>query len=97
MDAVVEPRLVELRRVLDLVLRQVDEDLLLDLVDPVDQPDREHDLLPEDPGAGVHDEGVRAKLVRPLVDHPDLAIHGLDVVAGQVDVSPCRLGKDVNL
>src|SRR5262249_28328669 len=42
-------RLVELRRVLDLVLRAVHGDALVRGVDPRDHAGGEHDLLPEDP------------------------------------------------
>src|SRR5688572_24704180 len=44
--------LVELRRVLDLILRAVDVDALLVRVDPVDRARREDDLLAEDPRPG---------------------------------------------
>src|SRR5215213_8149617 len=70
--------LVELRRVLDLVLRPVDVHLLVGGVDPVDHTGREHDLLAEDPRAGVDNDVARADVVGRLVDLPDASVGRLD-------------------
>src|SRR5215210_6192688 len=48
--------LFELGRVLDLLLGAIDEDLPLVGIDPVGHAGRKHDLLAEDPRAGVDDD-----------------------------------------
>ena len=60
--------LVELRRILDLVLRSVHVDALVADVDTVDHAGRQEHLLAEDPRAGVHDEIAAAGVVRGLAD-----------------------------
>src|SRR5881275_154235 len=86
---VVVPRLVELRRVLDLVLRAVDEDRLRIRVDVTNQAGRDHQLLAEDPGTGVDDDEAAADLPGRLVDLADLTVGRLDLEAGEVDVRRC--------
>src|SRR5215218_4494555 len=78
---VLEVRLVELRGVLDLVLRAVDEHRLGVVVDAVDEAGRNQDLLAEDPGAGIDDEEATAHLGRRLVHLADLPVAGLDLEA----------------
>src|SRR4029079_2794833 len=63
---VADHAVVELGRVLDLVLRPVDEDLFVIVVDAHDHTGGKHDLLAEDPRAGVDDEVRRADLVARL-------------------------------
>src|SRR5947208_9832266 len=86
---VVEPLLVELRRVLDLVLRAVDEDRLRIRVDVTNQAGRDHQLLAEDPGTGVDDDEAAADLLGRLVDLAHLTVGRLDLEAGEVDVRRC--------
>src|SRR5215216_3167447 len=80
--------LVELRRVLDLVLREPDEDRLGVGIDPLDHACRQHDLLPEDPRAGVDDDVAAADLVGRLIDLPDPAVGRFDGVTGEVGRAP---------
>src|SRR5687767_2798187 len=54
---------IELRRVLDLVLRHADEHLGVLDVDPLDGPGRDHDLAAEDPWTRVDHDGRAADLV----------------------------------
>src|SRR5687768_4210075 len=79
------PRLVELGRALDLVLRPLDEDRLRVEVDPLDDVGRQHDLLAEDPRAGVDDDVATRRVVRRLVDLPDAAVDRLDAEAGEIE------------
>src|SRR4029079_2785550 len=80
------PLLVELRRVLDLVLRAVHEDLLGVRVDVPEHAGREHYLLAEDPHAGIDDDEAAAGLVGRFVHLADAAVGGLDLEAGQIEV-----------
>src|SRR5215213_751795 len=73
--------LVELGRVLDLVLASVDDNRLRIEVDALDHRGREHDLLAEDPRAGVDDDVARADVVGRLVDLADPAVGRLDLEA----------------
>src|SRR5829696_2941810 len=82
------PVLVELRRVLDLVLRAVDEDLPRVEIDVLDHTCRQQDLLAEDPRAGVDDDERRAGVVRRLVHLPDRPVDRLDLEARQVALCP---------
>src|SRR5512132_3311366 len=83
---VVVPLLVELRRVLDLVLGAVDEDRLRVRVDVPDHAGREQHLLAEDPRTGVDDDEAAADVVRRLVNLADVAVGGLDLETGQIEV-----------
>src|SRR4030095_5712704 len=78
--------LVELRRVLDLVLRACDEDGLRVRIDVADHAGRQHDLLAEAPRARVDDDEAAAGFVGGLVDLADAAVGRLDLETGQVDV-----------
>src|SRR5918994_4534266 len=69
---------VELRSVLDLLLRAVHEDRLGVEIDAVDDAGRQQDLLAEDPRPGVDDQLAPADFVRRLVDLADAAIHCLN-------------------
>src|SRR4051794_25273529 len=83
---------VELGRVLDLVLRAVDEDLLLVAVHLVDHAGRDHDLLAEDPRAGVDDD-VRATDLRGRgIDLADAAVERFDVETDQILDVPLAVG-----
>src|SRR5215207_2558368 len=70
-------------RVLDLILRQADEDLLVIDVDPLDRPSRDDNLPAEDPRTGVDDDVGATGLGRRLIDLPDRAISRLNVTAHQ--------------
>src|SRR5947208_16427533 len=94
---VVEPLLVELRRVLDLVLRAVDEDRLSIRVDVTNQAGRDHQLLAEDPGTRVDDDEATADLPGRLVDLADLAVGRLDLEAGEIDIRRCLDGEGPHL
>src|SRR4029079_7503251 len=76
---------VELGRVLDLVLGSVDDNGLRIEIDSLDHGGRKHDLLAEDPRAGVHHDVARADIVGPFVDFPDPAVGRFDLEADQVD------------
>src|SRR6185503_15176538 len=77
-------RLVELRRVLDLILLQAEVDLLVGDVEPRDRLCRDHDLSAEDPWAGVDDDVGGADVIRRLVDLADVAVErdGVEAVQG---------------
>src|SRR5919106_6774624 len=93
-----EPLIVELRRVLDLVLRPVDEDLLLVDTHRLDDACREHHLLAEDPRPGVDDdEPVHLHVARPLVDLADAAVRRLDLEADEVGCAPRGLAPRCDL
>src|SRR4029453_5711582 len=62
---------IVLGRVLDLILRQGDEDVLIIDIDPLDRPSRDDDLPTEDPRTGVNDNVGIARLVCRLVYLPD--------------------------
>jgi len=66
-------------------------------VDPVDHTGREHDLLAEDPRAGVDNDVARADVVGRLVDLPDASVGRLDAEAREVDACPLvtPIGPDV--
>src|SRR5215212_7003007 len=83
--------LVELGRILDLVLREPDEDRLRVGVDPLDHARREHDLLPEDPRPRVDDDVAAADLVGRFVDLSDPAVGRFDRVTGEVGRAPSLL------
>src|SRR5262249_22372826 len=68
---VIDERLVELRSVLDLVLRTIDEDRLVLVIHRSEHTDRQHDLLAEDPWAGVDDECPVTRLERGVVHLAD--------------------------
>src|SRR5918994_1176668 len=68
---VVELHGIELRRVLDLILRQADEDRLIIDVDPLNRPGRYSDLSTENPRTGIYDKVSAAGLLRSLIDLPD--------------------------
>src|SRR5919201_1034131 len=85
---VVVPRFVELRRSLDHVPRSPDVDALVRKVDALDEPCWQHDLLAEDPGAGVDEEVADADLLARRVDLPDLAVERFDAIADEVDLGP---------
>src|SRR5919197_1128726 len=87
------PRLVEFRRVLDLVLHAVDEDRLRVRVDVPDEAGRDQHLLAEDPGTRVDDDEAAADLLGRLVDLADLAVGCFDLEAGEIDVQRC-LGRE---
>ncbi|CAD5951023.1 protein of unknown function [Streptomyces sp. KY75] len=85
--------LVELRGVLDLLLREVDVDLLVVGVDPAHRARREQDVLAEDPYAGV-DHQVRGRdVVGVLVDLADAAVGRLNLVADQVGADGVADGR----
>src|SRR5262245_21962351 len=84
------PALVVLRRVLDLVLRAVDEDGLGVRIDVADRAGGDHHLLAENPRAGVDDDERTADLVARFVDLADTTVAGFDLVAGQVVPRPRR-------
>src|SRR6188472_4225100 len=65
---VLEHRVLELRGVLDLVLRAANHDLLRIVVDALDHAGRQLHLLAEDPRPGVDDEAGCSDLVRRVVD-----------------------------
>src|SRR5262249_7617290 len=88
-------RLVELRRVLDLVLRAVHVHPLVVRIDAIDDAGREHHLLAEDPRSGVDDDRARPGLGRRAVDLADGAVDGLDLVAD--DVTRAQFRADVAL
>src|SRR5687767_11368578 len=73
------PRLVELGRVLDLILCPVDEHATILEVHPVDHAGRQHDLLAEDPRAGVDDDVTATVLGGRLVNAADPAVERLDL------------------
>src|SRR6476659_7360218 len=81
--------LVVFRRVLDLILGAVHEHRLGVQIDLVDHAGREHDLLAEDPWAGVDDDEARADVVRSLVDLPDRSVDSFDGKTGQVALGEC--------
>src|SRR5215216_4403906 len=74
----------------DLVLGQVDVDLAALVVDPVDDPGRQHALFAEDPEAGVDHDVASADVVGGGVEVADGAVGGDDLEADQV--SGLRLG-----
>src|ERR671918_2093050 len=91
---VVGEHLVELGRVLDLILRPVDVDLLLGCVDPLDDTCRQHDLAAEDPRPGVDHEVRRPALIRGLVDPTDIAVNCGNLEAGQINsLGEARVGS----
>ncbi len=69
---------------LDLVLRHVDEDLLLVAIDALDDTGGNHAFLPEDPEAGVDDEAAGRLLVRGFVDLSDVSVDRFDVEPGDI-------------
>src|SRR5580765_1859199 len=79
------PLVVELRRVLDLILRAVDEHRFGIEIEVTNDSGREHHLLAEDPRARVDDDEAAAGLVGRLVDLADAPVERLDLEAGQVD------------
>src|SRR4029079_15837993 len=91
------PLLVELRRVLDLVLRAVHEDRLGVRVDVPEHAGREHYLLAEDPHAGIDDDEAAAGLVGRFVHLADAAVGGLDLEAGQIEVRRHAGGESPHL
>src|SRR5919108_226095 len=92
---VLSQRLVELRSVLDLLLRPVDDDLLGRLVHTADHPGGQHDLLAEDPRSGVDDDVARTCLVRRVVHLADRPVEGLDLVSADVDLG--KVDSEVGL
>src|SRR4026209_794062 len=81
-------RIVELGRILDLVLRAIDEDLLLVVVGVPNHSGRKHDLFAEDPRTGVDNDVRRPSVVRRFVDLADRTVQRFDAVAD--DVRPTR-------
>src|SRR5262245_16296784 len=79
-------RVVVLGSALDLLLRAVDEDLLLGLFDPADDAGRDHDLLAEDPWPRVDHDVAAADVVGRLVDLADRAVDRLHPEARHVGV-----------
>jgi hypothetical protein len=69
--ALIELGRVVLGRVLDLILRQGDEDLLVIDVDPPDRPSWDDNLSTEDPRTGVDDDVGATGIGRRLIDLPD--------------------------
>src|SRR5919199_6472056 len=82
--------LVELRRVLDLVLRQVDEDRLRVGIELANEPCRKHHFLAEDPRTRIDHNEAPTRLVGRLVDLADAAVACLDAEARQIYVRWCR-------
>jgi hypothetical protein len=83
-----DARVAELGSVLDLVLRAVDEHLLLDLVDPGHDPGGNQDLPAEDPRTRVDHDVAAADVVGSLVHLADRASSALDAEAGDVGMGP---------
>src|SRR6188472_4432994 len=81
---VLEHRVLELRGVLDLVLRAANHDLLRIVVDALDHAGRQLHLLAEDPRPGVDDEAGCSDLVRRVVDLANRAVGRLDAVPDDV-------------
>src|SRR4051794_9422813 len=79
------PLVVELRRVLDLILRAVHEHRLGIEIEVTNDSGWEHHLLAEDPRARIDDDEAAAGLVGRLVDLADAAVECLDLETGQVD------------
>src|SRR5262245_15160102 len=80
--------LVEVRGLLDLVLRHRHEDLAVIMVNPGEHPGRNQALLAEDPEPGVYDQVLTAGLGGRLVDVADASIGRFDVVPDE----PAGLG-----
>src|SRR6266576_5005475 len=78
------PLLVELGRVLDLLLRQSDEEGLGVRIDVADHARRNHHFLAEDPRARVDDDEAAAGLVGRFV-------HLADVTVTSLDLEPCQV------
>src|SRR5439155_18893934 len=78
--------LVELGRVLDLVLREVDENRLRVGIEIPDHTGGKHHFLAEDPRPRVDDDEAPARLVGRFIDLADAAIARLDLESAQVDV-----------
>jgi len=70
-----------------LILRPVDEDLLVVVIDTADHAGGEHHLFAEDPGACVDNDITGADVITRLVDLADTAVNRLDAVPIQL---PCR-------
>src|SRR5919108_5870166 len=81
--------LVELRSILDLLLRARDEDGLAVEIHVLDDAGRKHHFLPEDPGPRIDDKEASSDVVRGLVDLADTAVECFDGEARQV---PLRHG-----
>src|SRR4029079_6695568 len=88
---VTDKRVLELGCVLDLVLCPFDEDLLVIVGDALNDARRKHDLLPEDPRAGIDDEIRRANLVGRVVNLPNRPVVGLDPVSDHTAGRDARL------
>jgi VCBS repeat-containing protein len=72
---IVGERVVVLRRVLDLVLRPVDVDLILRGVDPLDRTGRQHHLPAEDPRPSVNHQVRRPGFVGRFVDTTNVTVN----------------------
>src|SRR5829696_20875 len=68
----------------DLVLGEVDVDLAGLVVDPVDDPGRQHALFAEDPEAGIDDDVAAADVVGGGIEVADGAVSSDDLEADQV-------------
>src|SRR5215211_4961330 len=68
----------------DLVLSKVDVDLAGIVVDPVDDPGRQHAPFAEDPEAGIGDDVAPADVVGSGIEVADGAVRGDDLEADQV-------------
>src|SRR5215218_2235453 len=76
----------------DLVLGEVDVDLAGVVVDPVDDPGRQHALFAEDPEAGIDHDVAAADVVGGGVEVADGAVGGDDLEADQVSgLRPSRV------
>jgi hypothetical protein len=72
------------RRLLDLILRAVDPNLLYVVIDALDHTGGQHHLLAEDPRAGVDDDVALPHVVARLVDLADRAVDGFDLMTGEI-------------
>src|SRR6185295_17943867 len=85
---------LELGRVLDLILAAPDEHRLGVQVNAVDDAGRQHDLLTEDPGAGVDDQVRAPHLFGALVDLADATVRGLDRKPDELRTCEGSLGPE---